>query len=50
MVWSGAMLGAPTGENWARELKYDGFRFDRRLGRGKVKLLTHRISDSGHRR
>ena len=30
----------PTGENWAHELKYDGFRFHARLDRGKVKLLT----------
>lgn len=30
----------PTGENWAHELKYDGFRFHARVDRGKVKLLT----------
>jgi DNA ligase D-like protein (predicted ligase) len=30
----------PTRENWAHELKYDGFRFHARLDRGKVKLLT----------
>jgi DNA ligase D-like protein (predicted ligase) len=30
----------PTGENWAHELKYDGFRIHARLDHGKVKLLT----------
>jgi bifunctional non-homologous end joining protein LigD len=30
----------PTGENWAHELKFDGFRFHARLDRGRVKLLT----------
>ena len=30
----------PTGENWAHELKYDGFRFHARLDRGKLTLLT----------
>jgi ATP-dependent DNA ligase len=30
----------PTGENWAHELKYDGFRFHARIDRGKVKLLA----------
>ncbi|HEV2550998.1 MAG TPA: hypothetical protein VGU20_27040 [Stellaceae bacterium] len=30
----------PTGENWAHELKYDGFRFHARLDPSKVKLLT----------
>jgi ATP-dependent DNA ligase len=30
----------PSGENWAHELKYDGFRIHARLDRGNVKLLT----------
>ena len=30
----------PTGENWAHEPKYDGFRIHARLDRGKVKLLS----------
>jgi ATP-dependent DNA ligase len=35
------LVKAPsTGEKWAHELKYDGFRFHARLDRGKVKLLT----------
>ena len=34
------MKAPPTGEDWAHELKYDGFRFHARLDRGKVKLLT----------
>jgi ATP-dependent DNA ligase len=35
----------PTGDKWAHELKYDGFRFHARLDRGKVKLLTRTSLD-----
>jgi bifunctional non-homologous end joining protein LigD len=31
---------APDGDNWVHEIKFDGYRIQARLDRGKVKLLT----------
>jgi bifunctional non-homologous end joining protein LigD len=31
---------APSGENWAHELQFDGFRIHARLDHGEVRLLT----------
>jgi bifunctional non-homologous end joining protein LigD len=31
---------APTGENWAHELKFDGYRIQARIDRTDVRLLT----------
>ena len=33
---------APTGELWAHELKFDGYRMHARIDRGKVQLITAR--------
>jgi bifunctional non-homologous end joining protein LigD len=30
----------PAGENWAHELKYDGYRIHARLAGGEARLLT----------
>ena len=31
---------APSGEGWAHEIKYDGYRLHARIDRGRVALLT----------
>jgi len=36
---------APDGDNWIHEIKFDGYRIQARLTRGKVKLLTRRGLD-----
>jgi len=36
---------APDGANWIHEIKFDGYRIQARLDRGKVKLLTRRGLD-----
>jgi bifunctional non-homologous end joining protein LigD len=36
---------APDGERWKHELKFDGYRIQARLDRGKVKLLTRKGLD-----
>jgi ATP-dependent DNA ligase len=32
--------GAPEGDQWLHEIKFDGFRMHARLDRGEVRLLT----------
>jgi bifunctional non-homologous end joining protein LigD len=39
----------PSGKNWLHEIKYDGYRLEARLDRGKVKLLTRNEQDWTHR-
>ena len=36
---------APEGANWVHEIKFDGYRIQARLDRGKVKLLTRKGLD-----
>lgn len=36
---------APDGEDWVHEIKFDGYRLQARLDKGKVKLLTRRGLD-----
>jgi bifunctional non-homologous end joining protein LigD len=36
---------APNGDNWVHEIKFDGYRIQARLDRGKVKLLTRKGLD-----
>ena len=36
---------APTAANWLHEIKFDGYRLEARLDKGKVKLLTRRGLD-----
>jgi bifunctional non-homologous end joining protein LigD len=36
---------APTGAQWIHEIKFDGYRIQARLDRGKVKLLTRKALD-----
>ena len=36
---------APDGDNWVHEIKFDGYRIQARLERGKVKLLTRKGLD-----
>jgi len=36
---------APDGDNWMHEIKFDGYRIQARLERGKVKLLTRKGLD-----
>jgi len=36
---------APTGREWVHEIKFDGYRMQARLDRGKVKLLTRKGLD-----
>ena len=36
---------APDGSNWIHEIKFDGYRIQARLDRGKIKLLTRRGLD-----
>ena len=36
---------APDSDNWVHEIKFDGYRIQARLDRGKVKLLTRKGLD-----
>jgi bifunctional non-homologous end joining protein LigD len=40
---------APRGAEWLHEIKYDGYRIQARLDRGKVRLLTRKNLDWTHR-
>ena len=40
---------APRGAEWLHEIKYDGYRVQARLDRGKVRLLTRKGLDWTHR-
>ena len=40
---------APSGPDWIHEIKFDGYRIEARLDRGKVKLLTRKQLDWTHR-
>jgi bifunctional non-homologous end joining protein LigD len=40
---------APRGGEWLHEIKYDGYRIQARLDRGKVRLLTRKNLDWTHR-
>ncbi len=40
---------APRGSDWLHEIKYDGYRIQARLDRGKVRLLTRKNLDWTHR-
>lgn len=40
---------APGGPGWLHEIKFDGFRLEARLDRGKVRLLTRNRQDWTHR-
>jgi len=40
---------APNGADWIHEIKFDGYRIQARLDRGKVKLLTRKQLDWTHR-
>ncbi len=40
---------APSGPQWLHEIKFDGYRLEARLDRGKVRLLTRRQQDWTHR-
>jgi ATP-dependent DNA ligase len=37
---------APSGDEWAHELKFDGYRMHARLDRGDIRLLTRTGLDS----
>jgi bifunctional non-homologous end joining protein LigD len=39
----------PSGPQWIHEIKFDGYRIEARLDRGKVKLLTRKALDWTHR-
>jgi bifunctional non-homologous end joining protein LigD len=39
----------PGGPDWLHEIKYDGYRIEARLDRGRVRLLTRREQDWTHR-
>jgi bifunctional non-homologous end joining protein LigD len=39
----------PSGPQWLHEIKYDGYRVEARLDRGKVQLLTRKRQDWTHR-
>ncbi len=39
----------PSGRGWLHEIKYDGYRIEARLDRGKVSLLTRHRQDWTHR-
>jgi bifunctional non-homologous end joining protein LigD len=41
--------GAPSGPGWLHEIKYDGYRIEARLDRGKVALLTRNRQNWTHR-
>ena len=44
------LVGAtPTGDEWAREIKLDGYRMHARLDRGQVRLLTRTGLDWTHK-
>lgn len=40
---------APDSDNWIHEIKFDGYRLQARLDRGKVKLLTRKGLDWTHK-
>jgi bifunctional non-homologous end joining protein LigD len=40
---------APSGNDWLQEIKFDGYRIEARLDRGKVRLLTRKGLDWTHR-
>jgi len=40
---------APRGNEWLHEIKFDGYRIEARLDRGKVRLLTRKGLDWTHR-
>jgi len=40
---------APSGPEWLHEIKFDGYRIEARLDRGKVQLLTRNRQDWTHR-
>jgi bifunctional non-homologous end joining protein LigD len=40
---------APDGPDWLHEIKFDGYRIEARLERGKVRLLTRKQLDWTHR-
>ncbi len=40
---------APSGKDWLHEIKFDGYRIEARLDRGKVRLLTRKGLDWTHR-
>jgi bifunctional non-homologous end joining protein LigD len=40
---------APSGHQWLHEIKFDGYRIEARLDRGKVQLLTRNRQDWTHR-
>ena len=40
---------APGGADWLHEIKFDGYRIEARLDRGKVQLLTRKQLDWTHR-
>ncbi|HTV37696.1 MAG TPA: DNA ligase D, partial [Xanthobacteraceae bacterium] len=40
---------APRGSGWLHEIKYDGYRIEARLDRGKVRLFTRNKQDWTHR-
>jgi bifunctional non-homologous end joining protein LigD len=40
---------APSGPHWLHEIKFDGYRMQARLDRGKVQLLTRKQQDWTHR-
>jgi len=39
----------PSGPDWLHEIKFDGYRMEARLDRGKVQLLTRKQQDWTHR-
>jgi bifunctional non-homologous end joining protein LigD len=40
---------APSGPQWIHEIKFDGYRIEARLDRGRVRLLTRKQQDWTHR-
>ncbi len=40
---------APSGDEWLHEIKFDGYRIEAKLDRGKVQLLTRKGLDWTHR-
>ena len=40
---------APSGPEWLHEIKFDGYRMEARLDRGRVRLLTRKQQDWTHR-
>jgi len=41
--------GAPAGNDWLHEIKYDGYRMHARLDGGRIQLLTRTGLDWSHR-